>query len=82
MENLYNQIVALVTKLAAALLALFPLSPFREFIDSWNVPVWLGWLNWFFPVGRIIAIMSLWLLAISAFYLISIVARWIKMIGD
>lgn len=82
MQSLYEQIVALVTKLATALLSFFPRSPFTDFITSWVPPQWLGWLNWFFPVGRCLAIMALWLAAVTTFYLCSIVARWIKVIGD
>ena len=64
------------------ILNFFPLSPFRTFIDNIpNIP-YLGWLNWFFPVSEILEVLSLWLIAIALFYIYSVIARWIKLIGS
>lgn len=82
LNTLWIQIVNLVTKVASTLLSLFPQSPFADAINSFSPPEWIGWLNWFFPVGPCLSIMALWLTAIGLFYLYSIVARWIKVIGD
>lgn len=64
------------------LLALLPTSPFQDFIGQLSGLPYLSYLNWFFPVGRVLAVMSAWLLAIGLFYLYSVAMRWVKLIGD
>lgn len=82
-STLYEGIVNIVTKLLSVVLSLLPRSPFAEFIASWNPESqYIGWLNWFLPVGTLLTITAVWLGAVTTFYLISIVARWIKVIGD
>ena len=78
---LYNNIVNVVTTLAQSILALLPRSPFAAQIAAWQPPQYLGWLAWFFPVKAILSIIALWLTAVTAFYLISIIARWVKIIS-
>ncbi len=81
MENLYLQMINLATRMLNLVIGLLPQSPFADWIDSFVVPEWLGWLNWFFPVGNCLAIMAVWLVAIGLYYLYSIVLRWVKVIG-
>ena len=64
------------------ILDLLPKSPFQEFLDKFAGLPYLGWLNWFFPVGDCLVVMSVWLVAVGLFYLYSIAMRWLKMIGD
>lgn len=68
--------------LGEALLKLLPLSPFQEFISEFADLPYLGWLNWFFPVGDCLVVMGVWLVAVGVFYLYSILMRWLKVIGD
>ena len=67
---------------AELLKEVLPTSPFREFLDRFSEIEYLGYLNWFVPVGDIIVVMELWLGAVSAYYLYSVVMRWVKVIGD
>lgn len=67
---------------AQKLLELLPLSPFQQFIDQFRDLPYLGWLNWFFPVGPCLTVMLAWLGAVGLFYLYSILMRWLKLIGD
>lgn len=67
---------------AQKLLDLLPTSPFQEFISDFASLPYLGWLNWFFPVGDCLVVMGVWLGAVGLFYLYSILMRWLKMIGD
>ena len=60
--------------------AVLPTSPFRGLIDSIGSFEYLGWLNWFFPVGECLAVLVAWVAVISTYYLYSIVLRWIKAI--
>ena len=62
------------------LLTVLPVSPFRAFIDACSDLPYLGWLNWFVPIGQMIAIGELWLTAIALYYMYSIIARWIRAI--
>lgn len=67
---------------AEALCSVLPLSPFQDFIAEFQGLPYLGWLNWFFPVGDCLVVMLAWLGAVGLFYLYSILMRWLKMIGD
>jgi hypothetical protein len=59
---------------------IFPTSPFAPWIDVFaEFPFW-GYLNWFFPVGTCLSILSAWLTAYGAYLLYSIIARWCKII--
>ena len=64
------------------LINVLPLSPFRGFIDSIGSFEFLGWLNWFFPVGDCLMVLGAWVSVIAMFFLYSIVMRWLKVIGD
>lgn len=70
----------ILDKLLAVVLSLLPLSPFKEFIDKLGDIPFLGYLNYFIPVGTCLKIGAAWLSAIALFYLYSVVARWIKLI--
>ena len=81
-NTLLQWMTTLVQKLGNKILTLLPTSPFRNFIESWQAPQYLGWLNWFMPVSTLITILNLWLAAITLFYLYSVIMRWVKIIGD
>lgn len=65
-----------------SILNLLPTSPFRSFIDSIPDLPGLAELNWFFPVGECLDVLTAWGVAIGIFYLYSVIMRWIKLIGD
>ena len=73
---------AVFQKFSEALMQVLPLSPFQHYIDQFRSLPYLGWLNWFFPVGACLAVMAAWLVAVGLFYLYSILMRWLKIIGD
>lgn len=70
----------LVTRFLDWVLALLPTSPFAKFLDACSNLPYLGWFNWFVPIGQMIAIGEAWLVAIGIFYLYSIILRWIHAI--
>lgn len=70
----------IVEKFLSWVLKLLPMSPFLSFINAMEKLPYLSWVNWFVPIGSIIAIGEAWLVSISLFYLYSIVLRWIKAI--
>ena len=78
----YENIINVITTLAGYVLSIFPKSPFKQYIDNIDLVINTGWLCWFFPISDILTITAVWLTAISAFYLVSIIARWVKIISD
>ena len=73
---------AVFQKFSEALMQVLPISPFQQYIDQFRSLPYLGWLNWFFPVGACLTVMAAWLVAVGLFYLYSILMRWLKIIGD
>ena len=71
----------LLDKFLQAVLSLFPLSPLREVINELGTLPYLGYINWFVPIGDFVKIGTVWLAAIAAYYAWSIIARWIKLIS-
>ena len=61
-------------------LKLLPLSPFEKYINELEDLPYLGYLNWFIPIGDIIVIGTAWLGAITIYYMLSILLRWLKAI--
>lgn len=71
---------AILDKFLGWVLALLPTSPFTDVIDQLRELPYLGYLNWFVPVGTFIKIGSAWLGVITLFYMYSIILRWIRAI--
>lgn len=70
----------ILDKLLDVLLSVFPTSPFAEPIAELTDLPYLGYINYFFPVGDCIKIGVAWLTAIGVYYLYTVVARWLKLI--
>lgn len=67
---------------AGSLKNVLPTSPFSQFIKQFGDLPYLGWVNWFVPIGPALNILTVWLAAIAVFYIYSIALRWLKAIGD
>jgi hypothetical protein len=76
-----SDMTALLDKFLSWILNLLPLSPFTDIISSMEQLPFLGYLNWFVPVGKMLAVGTAWLVAIGVYYLYSVIARWIKLIS-
>lgn len=63
-----------------SIISFLPTSPFINISANIANANGIGWLNWFFPVGRCITTMALWLTAIGVYYGYSVIARWVKII--
>lgn len=68
-------------KFSGFLKGVLPLSPFRQFLNSFADIPFLGYLNWFIPVRDILIVFSAWLSAVALYYFYSIIMRWLKVIG-
>lgn len=79
-----NDFISLWATFGAWFYDLLPNSPFIQFKGyiSDTIQPYLKWLNWFFPVDWMLTTMLVWLSAISAFYLVQAVGRWLKALGD
>lgn len=62
-----------------SVLDVLPDSPFN-LIDNSAVSEYMGFLNWLVPMTEIVAILQLWVVAISTYYVVVVVLRWIKAI--
>lgn len=71
---------SLFDNFADSLKTVLPLSPFSSFLEQFNELPYMGYINWFLPIGAAIKVLEAWLAAILLFYLYSIVLRWIKAI--
>lgn len=82
--NLIDTIVKIVLTLAVAgiLIGLLPPSPFPAIIESIAALPMISYINWFFPVGQAIGILSSWAAAIVVFYGISWILRQLGIIGS
>ena len=72
--------IEIVERFLTWVISMLPTSPFTAFIEACDNLPYLGWLNWFIPVGTIIAIGEAWLVAIGLFYLYSVILRWVRAI--
>ena len=68
-----------LTAMIQWLVSVLPADPIRPFIDSLNLP-YLGFLNWFVPIGTFINILSAWGAAITLWYVWSSLARFLHMV--
>lgn len=74
--------ILLTLSIAGILIAILPVSPFQGVIDALEATPYLGYLNWFFPVGRCLTVMISWGSAILVFYGISWILRQLNIIGS
>lgn len=67
---------------AAIIIAVLPVSPFQTVISTLDETPYIGWLNWFFPVGKCLTVMVSWCAAIAIFYGVSWILRQLHIIGS
>lgn len=79
-NTIVNWFLGVFEDFLGVVLDVLPTSPFTSYIEALNSLPYLQYLNWFVPVGQIIAVGELWLVAVGLFYLYSIVMRWIRAI--
>lgn len=77
-----DQLNSILDNFLELLMTVLPLSPFQQFLTDFKNLPYMGFLNWFIPVGACIKVVAAWLTAIAVFYMYMIVMRWVKLIGD
>lgn len=79
-NGVWNWIVDVVNNIVSAVLVLLPDSPFANIEIPEEVTQILGYVNYFVPIGAMLAIAAAWLSAISIYYLVQTILRWAKTI--
>lgn len=80
MEGLNISNIGITLILMNFVISFLPESPFNAFIANLSNLPYLNVLNWFLPVSEMLAILQVWLFTITTYYIISMAARWIKII--
>lgn len=80
--SLFNAIMEILNTALNYIFAFLPESPFRSMLDDMESISFLPYINYFIPIGKLLAMTSIWLGAIVVFYVYQIILRWIKAIGD
>jgi len=55
-------------------------TPINQFAQSFGSEI-LGYINYFLPVSEMVGIAGAWIIAIGAYYVASIVLRWVKAVS-
>lgn len=79
-NGVWNWIVDVVNNIVSAVLFLLPDSPFANIEIPEEVTQILGYVNYFVPIGAMLAIAAAWLSAIGIYYLVQTILRWAKTI--
>lgn len=79
-NSIFNFLGDLVDNAINVILMLLPDSPFMMLTSIPEVTAVLGFLNWAIPIAEMIAILQLWVTAVSVFYIYQLILRWAKAI--
>lgn len=74
--------ILLTIAIAGIIIAILPVSPFQSIVQSLGETPYLGYLNWFFPIGRCLTVLISWCAAIGVFYGVSWILRQLDIIGS
>lgn len=80
---MFDSLTDALVSLALQVINLFPASPLQPLIAQLansGLSDWLGYVNWFIPVGTMLGILSAWLTCIAAYYVYQIILRWIRVV--
>lgn len=82
--QLFDTIVKILVTLAIAtiLVAILPVSPFQGFIEDLETLPYIGYLNWLFPVGKCLSVLSAWAVCLGAYYAIAWILRQLNILGQ
>ena len=78
--DIINSLLEWLQGIADKVLDVLPDSPFKDIINNADIQQYLGFINWFVPVATILKILAAWLVAVAAYYVVSVILRWIKAI--
>lgn len=79
-KKIWNGIADGLEQILSVILLLLPDSPFADIEIPPDVIRILGYVNYFVPIGAMLAIGTGWLAAIGIYYLYQTILRWAKTI--
>ena len=74
------KIISFLNEVISMAVAFLPDSPIKPFISQLSAVPYLGYLNYFVPVGTFLAILQAWTAAIALYYIVMAALRWAKAI--
>lgn len=74
-----NWIIKALAEIAKLVILILPKSPF-SYINNSPIAEYISYLNWIIPVEQMISLTSTWLFAITVYYSVSALLRWVKVI--
>ncbi|MBQ9948400.1 MAG: hypothetical protein IJO91_08430 [Oscillospiraceae bacterium] len=75
-KDIWNQITDVVDDIINVVALLLPDSPFADVEIPMEVYDLMGYVNYFCPVGALLAIGTAWLGAIAVYYVYQAILRW------
>lgn len=68
--QIFDTIVKILLTMAIAtiLIAILPVSPFKAIIETMAELPYIGYFNWFFPVGRCLTASAAWATCLGIWY--------------
>ena len=79
-----NEVIKYTGQLGKTILNFFPADPVENVIVQFSAMfdnAVLEYLNYFIPVGPFLKILAIWLVAVAAYYVVTPLARWAKLIS-
>lgn len=80
LKSIWNSITDVVDDIVNVIVLLLPDSPFKDVEIPSEIQDLFGYVNYFVPVGAMLAIGTGWLAAIGIYYLYQTILRWAKTI--
>lgn len=80
MIGILNAVIAGIGTIILGLISLLPSSPFG--VPSGLPVLWLGYINYFIPVGGMVASLTVYLVAVALYYVLRVGMRWAKIAGS
>lgn len=78
-----NTFIVLLSKVLAFIVSVLPNSPFLNIVryaQQNSMVDYLGYLAWLIPIKQMLIVLFSWLGGMLAYYLYSVIMRWLKMI--
>lgn len=76
MIDIINYVISSIGSLITVFLNMLPNSPF-QYIETIDIS-WIKWINYILPISQCVAVLENYLIAVTTYYIIRVVLRWIK----
>lgn len=77
MTTLINEFIEIISSVFTLVLGILPETPFHWNLDSGFLSV----INWLIPIPILITQLEVYVIAVSIYYALRIVLRWLKVAG-